>query len=372
MPFFCIILSQKKHILIISSWFPTDQKPFLGNFVEKQAIVLSKKYRVSFVRLLDKSDLYAKNKAHLPFDYIDVYYVKANNFIQNYFRKKQALKQALSKLDQVDLIHAHTALSNGLLFLVAKKTLNCPLVLTEHGSYFAKDFKWNRIQQFIIQKTIKRADLLIAVSEFLAKDIRQRMNLKEITIIPNPIEIEQFKIQTKNSNTFRFLHISTLSKVKNVEPILEAFARCVKKHPHIHLDIVSDESYRHLKNRVNQLGISEYVSFAGPIPHEQITDFYAKANCFVLNSNYESFSIVIAEAWASGIPIISTPVGITSNSNANLGLITNGTVVSIAQAMTDMVVNHLRYDANEIRHFAFQFNENYFLEKLNACYSNFC
>ena len=42
-------MSKKTHILILSSWYPTPNKPFLGNFVQRQAELLAKNYQVTIL-----------------------------------------------------------------------------------------------------------------------------------------------------------------------------------------------------------------------------------------------------------------------------------------------------------------------------------
>ena len=41
---------ESKHILILSSWYPSEEHPFLGNFVERQAELLGSKYKVTVIK----------------------------------------------------------------------------------------------------------------------------------------------------------------------------------------------------------------------------------------------------------------------------------------------------------------------------------
>lgn len=353
----------------MSSWFPTDDKPFLGNFVESQANLLAEEYRVSFVRLLSQRQNISKKTESPSFQYIDVFYKKSRNPLITYFTRKKALKKAFSLIGTVDLMHVHVSFPDGWLFRYAKKLLKKPMVITEHGSYFSPEKQWSFRMRNDIPLTLKKADIVIAVSSFLAGDITKRFPFVKVEIVGNPIDLNQFEISNKRTGIIEFLHISTLDKVKNADTILLAFSRVVKKHPFSRLTIVSDENYLSYRKMAEQLRISDSVTFEGPVPHDEIPDFYKKADCLVMNSVYESFSIVIAEAWGSGIPVISTPVGIAVDMSPELGILTDGTQKGIEKAMLSIIDDQHRFDPGIIRKYAENYSVESFREKINSIYN---
>lgn len=58
-----------------------------------------------------------------------------------------------------------------------------------------------------------------------------------------------------------------------------------------------------------KLGVSHAITFAGYLPHEQASGAYLLMDVFVLSSESESFGMVLMEAWAHGIPTVSSDVG---------------------------------------------------------------
>lgn len=356
-----------KNILLLSSWFATKGKPFLGNFIHQQAELLAQSVDVYFVRLIPNGQV--GTKEHSSVHMIDVYYKKSRFFLFTFLNKKKALSQALSQLPKIDVIHAHVSSPDGWLFKIAKKQLNVPLVLTEHGSYFREEVHWSAKMNWTIRQGLLAADSVVAVSEVLAKSIQKRFPNKKVAVIPNSIDTTLFKIADYPPIKSRFIHVSTLDKIKKPQPILEAFARIEKEFSEVELGIVSDEDYTFLKNKAQKLRLKN-CSFKGPLLPNQIVQELQQSSCFVLNSDYESFSVVIAEAWACGLPVISTNVGIATDLSSQYGIQTNGTVDSIENAMRYFIENKSSFNQQIIREKALNFSNEKILQTLLLKYSS--
>jgi glycosyltransferase involved in cell wall biosynthesis len=109
------------------------------------------------------------------------------------------------------------------------------------------------------------------------------------------------------------------------------------------------------------------VRFVAPQKWEKLPAFYHEADAFILNSVYETFSIVLAEAWATGTPTISTPVGIAYNAPSYLGLnVEPNNTRSLAAALIELTTTKNQFNASKINSYAQQFDSKIVLAELTA------
>ncbi len=342
------------HILILSSWYPTRDALFVGNFVQRQAELLSTEYQVtvihsksdSTIKTIEISDTIKGNLRE-----IIIYHPKGQNLIQKFLLQKKAFKLGLKQIENVTLIHGHVLLPKGLQFIQAKKRFNCPLFVTEHASYYRKEIREKRsfLDKIILKKVNKHIDKLFAVSEFLKNDLQLDFTSKKIEILPNHIDTKVFSpTQFTEEIKTQFLHISTLDEqVKNPKGILDACLLLVKGgQSNFHVTIISDEPTVKWEKYASNNNLSEYITFLGPLEWFELAPYYQKSDAFILNSSYETFSIVLAEAWACGIPTITTSVGIGNNLSEDLGIqIEINSPESLANGMIEIIENKKSFDS---------------------------
>lgn len=305
-----------KHILLLSSWYPTAEQPLLGNFVQRNAALLSRNYKVSVIAIESSntvSEINITSEVSGNLRTIRVSIPKGNRF-QNWVRRHKAFKKALAQVEKVNLIIGHVLLPNSWMFLEATRRKKAPLIWVEHGSYYRSELnrKWSPYEKWLLRRTVAISKEIVAVSETLKSDLQEYTDGKEITVIGNHIAEELFTFQKKEkSNLTKFLHVSTLDEtVKNPKGLFEACFLLKEKNPNFELTVISDGDYQHWQNLIQQLDLEKQVRFVGPLDWQEIPEYYHQADAFVLFSEYETFSIVLAEALSTGTPIISTNVGI--------------------------------------------------------------
>ena len=361
----------KREILILSSWYPSEEHPFLGNFVVRHAQLLNTASNVTLVNTVPSdtlSQLKLTENTKLGYREIQVTHPRGNNLYSKKRWQKKALKLAFLEVGHIDLIIGHVLLPKALQFVVAKKNFNCPLILVEHGSYYRKGVRstWNRFQEFKLKYTRKHFDEIVAVSEFLKKDIQRNFPSNKITVIGNHVDTNAFRIGDlpKDINT-QFLHVSTLDPAtKNPNGIIDACALLVQADGNFQMTIICDEDYSEWQQMAADKELNEHIHFEGPLDWHALIPFYQKADAFVLNSTYESFSIVLAEAWATGTPVISTSVGIAYELDPILGIETEqNNPESLKNAMHLLIQTKTNYDANQIRQKAMRYSGQSILEQ---------
>lgn len=96
-------------------------------------------------------------------------------------------------------------------------------------------------------------------------------------------------------------------EIKNITGILKAFAD-VKEPADLHL-IGDGQDAELIREKVKELNLEQQVNFEGLLPHPTTIEKLAFADCLILNSRIETFSVIAAEAVSMGIPVISTRCG---------------------------------------------------------------
>ena len=120
----------------------------------------------------------------------------------------------------------------------------------------------------------------------------------------------------KRNSVKRFLYVGRLTRVKNLEWLIERFS----KHPELDLTIVGAGE---LEEKLKSISTTN-IHFTGPVPNAELSKYYQEADVFVLPSLLEPFGLVVEEALNNGTPVLlSHMIGCQDNLVAakNVGLV---------------------------------------------------
>lgn len=161
-----------------------------------------------------------------------------------------------------------------------------------------------------IRRHLRHVDLVACLTEHDARDYRKlfRKGGPRIEVIPNAIP-DAFPSPADGDAT-RLVSVGRLAAGKRFDRLIDAFARVAAERPHWDLRLVGQGPERAgLEARVAEHGLGDRVSFAGSVT--DVDRELAAASVFVLSSSFESFGLVLLEAMAAGLAVVSTacPLG---------------------------------------------------------------
>lgn len=122
---------------------------------------------------------------------------------------------------------------------------------------------------------------------------------------------------------------------KNMTLLVQAYAQLRRKFPDApELWLVGPQPPPDAMSLIGELGLSQAVRWQGPRKPAELPELYKSALCFVLSSDEEGLGIVLLEAMACGVPVVSTACGgpETVIEHARTGFLTP---VGDAQALAD-------------------------------------
>jgi glycosyltransferase involved in cell wall biosynthesis len=369
------------NILILTHSYPDVNHKWRGIFIQEQARALSTEHNVTVVYFkVDYSDFspfsaYSFiNKADGQLTIYEVTISKSFplitqfKYLSNTYR---FLNKEIFQKVRPELIHSHLSYPAGFLGAIVQKGKGIPSILTEHSTI--KMYFRSFLHKRSVIYALRKSKGVVSVSHALKKEIIQYCN-RHVSVVFNIVDTDNFELtQSKRSNVVNIGFLGGLNNTnKGLDLLLKAASllKGIKFVLHLGGDGILLDSYKKL---ARELGIESSCIFHGEILRSNIRAFYSGLDIFVLPSRYETFGIVLIEAMASGVPVISTrcggPQDIVIPSTGML--IEKDNVKELADAITTMVKNIGSYNKEEIRNYAREtFGRTVFIKRITKAYKD--
>lgn len=244
-------------ILVITNMYPTARDRSFGTFVGEQVVALRK-------RGVD----------------VDVLFIDGRSSVVNYLLGPLRLWKRLWS-SGYDLIHAHYVFSG----VIARMQFSCPVVVSFHGAGEMEGWQgWlcKRLTPFLDGATVT------------SQRHHQRLGMASARIVPCGVDLDLFRPMPRDEARRQLglpaeaklpLFVGAPRPEKRVPLIEEAVARVEADHPSVQL--------------IKAMGV----------PHDQVPLWMNAADVLVLASDWEGSPVVIKEAMACNLPIVTVDVG---------------------------------------------------------------
>lgn len=243
---------------------------------------------------------------------IPIYNLRVNRAMTSFF----PLRRILKELDVKTCLSFNFQLSVQLILI--RRTSNLKFLVFSRGiNTFSKkisnenSLRYRFFNALVIKWLYKKSDYFVAQSTGMKDDMISSLKVdpRKIKVIFNPANVlndfqNKTKIEMEHNTLKEILFVGSLKQQKNLPFLLS----CIKNLSQIKKDIIfrivgDGPLSQPLKSAVNELGIQQFVSFEGF--SDSPTEYYKKADLFILGSWYEGFPNVLVEALSYGVPVVS-------------------------------------------------------------------
>ena len=225
-------------------------------------------------------------------------------------RFRETIRRVLRELDADILLTCHPRISTAV--LMNRSLFHGKIIVTQHStcdSFGAKRRMLNAV-------FFRFADALVVLNK-PDQNFYRRTFCKAL-IIPNAL----FSAVSGVSDLKEPVLVAAgrLTEVKGFDMLVDAFAAAAPQHPQWSLFICGDgDQMEALKQRSARLGMADRIHFPGFV---KTTDYMRRASGYVLSSRSESFSLVLLEAFAHGLPVVSFELPAIMEVSQNTGILT--------------------------------------------------
>ncbi len=354
------------NILHLLSWFPTPDDPTLGNFCvrmidalpeECHSVILSVCDGKNMTKSFEVKEIKGQHHTHVQI-YIRPPKTNALRKLKMLRMYQYGLNYIKKRFFEPDLIHLHVTYPLGQVALLWKKLFGYKYVLTEHWTIYQpqnQEVLVGRLKKKIV-KIANNAELIMPVSLDLQHCMEGHGVKNRFRVIYNLVNTDMFRLgEAKTEQKKHILHISTLrDEAKNFSGILRTIERLRQQRDDFELHVIHDYEAPEFKAFVKEHNLSDCVIFHGKKTSAEVAEAYQNTDFFVLFSNFENLPCVIVEAFASGVPVLSTAVGgIAEILSPERGiLIPQGDEEALLRSMNQMLDHCHEYDREAIRQYA--------------------
>lgn len=236
-----------------------------------------------------------------------------------------------------DLIHFHTSEPSSAIrkcfFLPFAKLLRKKIIVHFHA--FSPETTINSKYKFFYNYLFNSADCVIVLSNLWKQYVNDTFNLGEkVKIIYNPCTTEI--LGNKYPKKKQILYAGTINTRKGYYDMIRAFATIAHEYPEWSIVFAGNGEIEKGKNIAKELNIISQTVFLGWISGKEKDEVFKESSIFCLPSYAEGFPMAVLDAWAYGLPVITTPVGGIPDigiDNDNILLFNAGDIKGLATKM---------------------------------------
>lgn len=257
-----------------------------------------------------------------------------------------------------DLVHAHFMYPDGVVAARLSRRYGVPFVVTEHAPWVNP-----RVMRVAVPAAQEAASLMVPSRHVRDTVMRFARGSVRVRVVPVGVDEQLFRLldPREQREDDRILYVGLIRPVKGIDVLLEAMRLLKGRGKPGRLLLVGGSFYRRtrlhderLRSLATEIGVDDVVTFAGPLPQEEVARLMRRSAVVVLPSRAESFGAVLVEALASGTPVVATRCGGPEDIvNDDVGvLVEKEDPRALADAISSILDGRRRFDPVALRAYA--------------------
>jgi glycosyltransferase involved in cell wall biosynthesis len=358
---------RRRRILVVPSEYPDIRDPlkFHGNWAEEQTRALADYHDTAVVypvvTMNGNQGIECLDYHRVPTFIVNYKHIRKTWVSPYVFALWKGIKQASARL-QPECIHAHGIYPAGFAAVLVGDRLRVPVVITEHWGRLEERSAEGRLIRSVLKYALRRATRVIAVSRFLAEEIRRLEPRCAPDVVPNivaPLFSGAAPVnRPRSKGDVQILFVGSIHDNRKGMDVLLPALKAYLDMPGArgcHLSVIGDGGKRaEFESLARGLGIHDRCSFLGNRSREEVAAAMAACDLFVMPSKYETFGVVYVEAMACGKPVIACSGGPAEEVVPGWAgeFVPPGDHVSLAQAIYRIASNLHDFDRTKISEYA--------------------
>ncbi len=277
-----------------------------------------------------------------------------------------------------DAVHAMLGILPEITALAGSTLMRIPCCISLFGGETANipEINYGSLRSLVLRfattLVINRADLVTVLTNFQRAEISSLgFSPKRLLVIPHGLDksFGSGKQKQTLSNPYRFLHVGSITPVKDQETMLRSFSLIRKSVGAILRIVGPDYMNGSLQKSAQRLGLQEDVEFVGYVSPEKISGHYEWADVLLHTSLHEGQGVVLVEAAASRTLLAGTNVGLLWDFDDSMAL---RVATGDAEALAEKVLSALKDPSRvrQMRERAFQWTRRHDLQETLRRYSS--
>ncbi len=255
------------------------------------------------------------SRRYFPGEFPPLSLIPFLKFLAQCFLFPEALFFLWNALDprMTDVVSIHYVGPPAWWAVLVSKWRSIPIVVTLHGSDLLSEPRRSYLKRLALQKVLEKADGISTVSHFMLREIENfspSVHCKAVVISNgfDPSELEN--VQAAPARRPYGLCVGRLNRQKRPDLLLDAFETLGPSDPGFDLVFLGDgPATKVLLEKAGASSLSQYISFRGNLPHQQVLSLMKSASFLVIPSEFEAFGLAALEARALCRPIVAFKKG---------------------------------------------------------------